>query len=48
MDYRTVGLVAGYQGRRLGSGWLPQTLREFVGITRSGARILDSVGISKS
>ena len=37
MDYRTVGLVAGYQGRRPASGWLPQILREFAGITRSGA-----------
>ena len=37
MDYRTVGLVAGYQGRRPASGWLPQILREFASITRSGA-----------
>ena len=35
MDYRTVGLVAGYQGRRLANGWLHQILREFVDITRS-------------
>ena len=47
MDYRTVGLVAGYQGRRPASGWLPQILREFASITRSGAPHLDSVGISR-
>ena len=46
MDYRTVGLVAGYQGRPPASGRLPQNLREFAGITRSGAPHPGSVGIS--
>ena len=37
MDHRTVGLLAGYRGRRGATGWLRQILREFTGLWRSGA-----------
>ena len=47
MDYRTVGLVAGYQGRRPASGWLLQILVNLQTLRDPAPRILDSVGVSR-
>ena len=40
LNYRTVGLLAGYQGRRVASGCLPPILNEITRIARSEAPLL--------